>query len=79
MKSFLGKLQELTNEELLELSEVLDMELESRMGEDEEVPDSARRRAVQRNQSYRRRTGSAATPVRYTGLKEPNRKRKFAA
>ncbi|MBN2579106.1 MAG: hypothetical protein JXB10_08955 [Pirellulales bacterium] len=79
MHSIFKKLQELTNDELLELSEVLDGEIESRTIATEEIPDSARRRAVQRSKSYRHRTGSAAPPVRYTGLKEQRRKRKFAA
>jgi uncharacterized protein with von Willebrand factor type A (vWA) domain len=79
MQSIFKQLRDLSDDELLELSEALDHEVTSRSIQIEDVPDSARRRAVERNQSYRRRTGSAAPPVRYTGLKEPRRKRKFAA
>jgi hypothetical protein len=79
MHSIFNKLQQLTEEELLKLSEVLDAEIASRMFTEEEIPDSARRRAVQRSQSYRHRTGSAAPPVRWTGLKEQHRKRRTAA
>jgi hypothetical protein len=79
MQSIFKQLRDLSDEELLELSEALDNEVTSRSIEIDDVPDSARRRAVERNQSYRRRTGSAAPPVRYTGLKEPHRKRKYAA
>jgi hypothetical protein len=79
MLSIFKKLRDLSDDELLELSEALDTEVNSRSLAIEEVPDSARRRAVERGQSYRRRTGSSATPVRYTGLKDQREKRKFAA
>jgi hypothetical protein len=79
MNSIFNKLSELSDDELLQLSDLLDAELASRMPAADEIPDSARRRAVQRGQSYRHRTGSAATPVRMAGLKEQRRKRKFAA
>jgi hypothetical protein len=79
MFSISNKLQKLTDEELLSLSEILDAEIASRMITEEEIPDSARRRAVQRGQSYRHRTGSAAPPVRWTGLKDQHRKRRTAA
>jgi hypothetical protein len=78
MNTIFDKLRDLSNDELLELSDVLDAELSTRTFA-EEVPDSARRRAVQRGQSYRHRTGSGAPPVRCTGLKEQRRRRKFAA
>jgi hypothetical protein len=72
------KLQNLNDEELLVLSEAIDMELERREELNDDVPESARRRAVMRDQSYRRATGSSAPPVRATGLKKPD-KRRFAA
>jgi hypothetical protein len=78
MKVIIKNLDNLNNEELLSLSEAIDLELERREQRVEEVPQSARRRAVLRDQSYRRSTGSSAPPVRATGLKEP-RKRRHAA
>jgi hypothetical protein len=78
MKSIMKKLNNLNSEELQSLSEAIDLELERREERVPEVPDSARRRAIMRDQSYRRATGSSAPPVRATGLKE-QRKRRNAA
>jgi hypothetical protein len=78
MNAIVKKLNNLTDDELLIISEAIDLELESRLAMSEEVPESARRRAVLRGQSYRRSTGSSAPPVRATGLKETH-KRRFAA
>ena len=75
MKPIIKNLNNLNNEELLSLSEEIDLELERREQKLEEVPQSARRRAVLRDQSYRRSTGSSAPPVRVTGLKEPRKRR----
>jgi hypothetical protein len=71
-------LHNLNDDELLVLSEAIDIEMERRQEKAEGVPESARRRAVMRDQSYRRATGSSAPPIRVTGLKEP-RKRRHAA
>jgi hypothetical protein len=78
MKAIDKNLNNLNNDELQALSEAIDLELERREQRMEEVPQSARRRAVLRDQSYRRSTGSSAPPVRVTGLKEPRRRRHAA-
>ncbi|MGD0655144.1 MAG: hypothetical protein ABSA16_12425 [Thermoguttaceae bacterium] len=78
MKAILKNLNDLNNDELLSLSEAIDLELGRRQERTEEIPESARRRAVLRDQSYRRATGSTAPPVRVTGLKG-QRKRRHAA
>ncbi len=78
MQTIIKQLRELGIEELLAISEAIDLELGSRLERGEEIPDSARRRAVMREQSYRKSTGSSAPPVRATGLKE-RRKRRDAA
>ena len=78
MHSIVKKLNNLNDEELLVLSEAIDLELGRRQEKSDEIPESARRRAIMRDQSYRRATGSAAPPVRATGLKA-DRKRRHAA
>jgi len=78
MKTIFKKLNDLNSDELLALSEAIDLELGRRQERTEEVPESARRRAVLRDQSYRRSTGSTAPPVRVTGLKERRKGRRAA-
>lgn len=78
MHSIVKKLSKLTDDELMFVSEAIDTELGCRMDRADEVPESARRRAVMRGQSYRHSTGAAAPPVRAIGLKE-QRQRRFAA
>ncbi|MFW6125241.1 MAG: hypothetical protein ACOC46_03765 [Pirellulales bacterium] len=78
MKSLVKQLKKLNDDELLGVSDAIDAELERRMEREESVPDSARRRAVQRQQSYRSRTGSSAPPVAATGLKPRREKRRAA-
>jgi hypothetical protein len=74
MKTILRQLQELADSDLYALCEAVDMELQRREELIDETPDSARRRAVARGQSYRRRTGSAVPPVRIVGIgKSPRR------
>jgi hypothetical protein len=73
MKSIVKKLHNLNDDELLIISEAIDLELEHRQEKIEEIPESARRRAVMRDQSYRRATGSSAPPVRATGLKDQHK------
>ncbi|MGW8257344.1 MAG: hypothetical protein ACWGMZ_07670 [Thermoguttaceae bacterium] len=78
MNSIIKKLKFLNKDELLLISEAIDVEIDRRQTRMDEVPESARRRAVMRDKSYRHATGSSAPPVRVTGLKGP-RKRPFAA
>jgi len=76
MKTILNQLQILADSDLFALSEAVDIELQRRDDVVTEVPDSARRRAVQRGESYRRSTGAAAPPVRHVGLgKSPSDRR----
>jgi hypothetical protein len=78
MKSIINQLQELADTDLYALSEALDLEMQRREDAVGEVPDSARRRAVEREYSYRRRTGAGAPPVRITGIGKPSPKRRAA-
>lgn len=78
MKGLLKKLTKLGEDELLNLSNAVDIELERRLDQAEEISDSARRRAVQRSNSYRRSTGSTAPPVAATGLGKASRGRTAA-
>jgi len=78
MNGILKRLKRLGDDELHSLSEAIDMELERRTDIENVIPDSARRRAVQRSQSYRRETGTSAPPVRVTGLRANRRKRRAA-
>jgi hypothetical protein len=76
MNAILKRLHQLGDDELLSLSEAIDVELESR----EEIygdipPESARSRAISRGQSYRRSTGAAAPPIRAVGLRDSRRHR----
>jgi hypothetical protein len=75
MTAILNRLRQLSDDELLSLSEAIDVELEYRLERQDEIPDSARRRAIQRQKSYRHSIGSAALPVKVTGMKEPRRRR----
>ena len=56
MKTILKRLNQLNDDDLLTLSEAIDVELEHRLELTSDVPDSARRRAVSRQHSYRRET-----------------------
>ena len=78
MDAILKRLRQLSDDELLSVSEAIDMELELRLQRQEEIPDSARRRAVQRQKSYRRTLGSSALPVRMAGLKDVRPRRRAA-
>ena len=68
MNSILRQLQELAETDLYALCEAVDMELQRRDEVVAEIPDSARRRAIERGQSYRHRNGAAAPPVRAVGI-----------
>jgi len=78
VKSILKQLNKLGDDELLVVSDAIDAELERRMEREDILPDSARRRAVQRSQSYRAKTGASAPPVALTGLKQGRRTRHAA-
>ena len=79
MNAILKRLRQMADDELLAIGEAIDAELEHRLDRTaEEVPDSARRRAVERQQSYRHRTGSAAPPVYAVGLGKVRRERHAA-
>ena len=78
MNTILKRLGNLGENELHALSEAIDGELERRMEIEDSIPDSARRRAVQRSQSYRRETGMSAPPVRITGLRTSHKSRRAA-
>jgi hypothetical protein len=78
MKTIFKNLNKLNADELLALSEAIDLELDRRQERTEEIPESARRRAILRDQSYRRSTGASAPPVRTTGLKEQRKGRRAA-
>jgi hypothetical protein len=78
MNHILNRLRRLSDDELSTLSEAIDLELDRRLEAIEDIPDSARRRAVQRQKSYRRSLGSTAPPVRVVGLKEQRRRRMAA-
>ena len=68
MNALLKRLHQLADQDLYGLSEAIDLELQRREELTGEVPDSARRRANEREQSYRRRTGAFAPPIRAVGL-----------
>jgi len=68
MSTILKHLGQLSEPELFTLVEAIDAELERRGKIGEDLPDSARRRAVERQQSYRRRVGTSAPPVKEAGL-----------
>ncbi len=77
MNAILNRLRKLSEDELLSVSEAIDTELERRLEKEDDVPDSARRRAIQRQKSYRHSLGSAALPVKVTGMKENDSRRRF--
>jgi hypothetical protein len=79
MQSIINKLRHLEDEQLLILSEAVDLEITRREERMEEHPDSARMRARQREQSYRANLGTKAPPIRSIGMKDAGRRRKFAA
>jgi hypothetical protein len=66
--ALLQRLQQLGTEELYLICEAVELELERRVALAEEFAESARRRANDRQQSYRRRNGAGAMPVRVIGI-----------
>jgi hypothetical protein len=79
MQSIINRLRLLEDDELLTLSEAIDIEIGRREQRMEEHPDSARMRARERSDSYRTRLGTKAPPVRAVGMKDAGRRKKFAA
>lgn len=75
MKPILKRLKQMGDDELLGLSEAIDVELDCRLETIDSIPDSARRRANARQQSYRHSNGSSAPPIRAVGLRETRRPR----
>ena len=75
MNAILKLMRKLGDDELLGLSEAIDLELEHRLERIDMIPDSARRRALAREQSYRHCNGSSAPPIRAVGLRETRRQR----
>ena len=78
MNTILRRLQDLADADLYALSEAVDMELSRRDDVAGETLDSARRRAVEREQSYRRRNGAAAPPIRVVGIGKQSPRRRAA-
>ena len=74
MNAILKRLHSLGDDDLLSLSEAIDIELERRLEQTEAIPESARSRAISRSQSYRRSTGAAAPPIRAVGLRDTRRR-----
>lgn len=75
MNAILKRLHGLGDDDLLNLSEAIDVELEHRLGCTEAIPESARSRAIARGQSYRHNTGASAPPIRAVGLRDIRRNR----
>jgi ribosomal protein S13 len=78
MNSILKQLRKLSEDELCSVSEAIDGELERRQDLAEAIPESARRRAVMREKSYRHSTGSSALPVRIAGMRKARKTRRAA-
>jgi hypothetical protein len=68
VKTIANEIQELADSDLYALCEAVDMEMQRREGLTGDLPDAARRQALERGESYRRRTGAAAPPMRAVGL-----------
>lgn len=75
MNAILKRLHGMGDDDLLNLSEAIDVELERRLEHTGAIPESARSRAIARGQSYRHSTGAAAAPIRAVGLRDTRRNR----
>ena len=75
MKTIAKRLRQLGDDELLSLSEAIDLEFEHRSQRTDGVPDSARRRAVARKTSYRKCIGASAPPIWAVGLRDTRQRR----
>ena len=78
MKSIVNQLEALADSDLFAISEAIDIEMQRREKIAGDVPDSARRRAKARGESYRRNTGAQATPIRIIGIGKANSDRRAA-
>lgn len=78
LSTALKRLQELPDHELFDLGEAIDIELQRREDLAQDVPESARRRATERQTSYRHRTGAFAPPIRAVGLGKVDKPRRAA-
>ncbi len=78
MKSIVHQLEVLADSDLFAISEAIDFEMQRREEIAGDIPDSARRRANARGESYRRSTGAQAAPIRVIGIGKANRGRRAA-
>jgi hypothetical protein len=78
MKTMLALLEELADADLYALCEAVEVELQHREGMTDDISDSARRRALEREQSYRRRNGAGAPPIRIIGIGKATPRRRAA-
>jgi hypothetical protein len=78
MNAILNLMRRLNDDELLGLSEAIDLELDCRIEREDPVPGSTRRRAVDRQYSYRHSNGSHAMPARMID-RRPSLRRRLAA
>jgi hypothetical protein len=78
MNPLFKRLNELADQELYSLSEAIELELHRREELAGGLPDSARRRANERDQSYRRRNNAFAPPVRAVGIGKTSGPRRAA-
>ena len=77
MKSILKNLRKMAEDELLALSEEIELELDRRHGAST-IPLSAKRRAKQRKKSYRRDNGATAPPIMAVGIGKDTKRRRAA-
>ncbi len=78
MNTILKLMRKLGDNELLSVSEAIDRELDRRLERMDIIPVSARRRANDRQHSYRHDNGASAPPVRVIGLRPLPRRRQAA-
>ncbi|MGA2620846.1 MAG: hypothetical protein ABSF26_24760, partial [Thermoguttaceae bacterium] len=71
MTSLVKQLQQLADLELYDLCEAVELEMQRRQALADDVPHSAKRRGIEREQGYRRRIGAFGQPIRATGLGKP--------
>lgn len=68
MQDFLKQAQHMSTDDLIVLSDAISDEVERRLSRARTMPDSARRRANRRRDSYCRSAGSAAPPIAAIGF-----------
>jgi hypothetical protein len=78
MNAVVKRLHHMRDDELLSLSEAIDFELDRRLERSDPIPQSARRRANERQGSYRHCNGASAPPIRFVGM-HPTFRRRMAA